>query len=265
MNIERKFKMFSTKEWIQYLQYKLSPDREKELEVEMTKNPFLNEAVKVIGDKENRALSHQSISLLIGEVQQYTGVSESRIVQSKENRVLEPSVPMNWKLIGFIVGALLLLGLLGYGIYYFLRNSANSVDQEQTMVEAETVSNIQSYADSSSLPMETIPNATTAASIPIDSVASATVKKPAAKPKPSQSSTSDGSSSDQSSSSTPAVKPISSINPAASQKERELFNQAQESFKQGNREEAKKILRELKSYDNPMKSQAETILKNIEN
>ena len=80
--------MFSTKEWIQYLQYKLSPDREKELEMEMTKNPFLNEAVKVIGDKENRALSHQSISLLIGEVQQYTGVSESRIVQAKENRVL---------------------------------------------------------------------------------------------------------------------------------------------------------------------------------
>lgn len=265
MSIERKFKMFSTKEWIQYLQYKLSPDREKELDVEMTKNPFLNEAVKVIGDKENRALSHQSISLLIAEVQQYTGVSESRIVQSKENRVLEPSIPMNWKLIGLIGGAILLLGLIGYGIYYFLSNSVSSADQEQTMVEAESVSNIQSYADSSSLPMETIPNATAAASIPADSVATSAIKKPAVKPKPSSTTSGDVNSNDQNTLSTPVVKPTSSINPAASEKERELFNQAQEIFKQGKREEAKKILRELKSYDNPMKSQAESILKNMDN
>lgn len=251
--------MFSTKEWIQFLQYKLSPEREKEMETEMTKNPFLNEAVKVIGDKENRALSHQSISMLIGEVQQYTGVSESKIVQSKENRDQEPSVPVNWKLIGLIVGALLLLGLIGYGIYYFLSNSVNSADQEQTMIEAESVSNIQSYADSSSLPMETIPSATAAASIPVDSVASSIIKKPVVKPKPSQTTISDGSSN------APTVKPVSSISPSASQKERELFNQAQEIFKQGKREEAKKILQELKSYDNPMKSQAESILKNMDN
>ena len=120
--------MFSTKEWIQYLQYKLSPEREKELEVELTKDAFLNEAIKVIGDKENRALSYQSISLLIGEVQQYTGVSESKIIQSKENKILEPSDPVNWQLIGFIIGGILLLGLLGYGIYYLLSNSPNSSD-----------------------------------------------------------------------------------------------------------------------------------------
>ena len=69
MNIEKKFKMFSTKEWIQYLQYKLSPEREKELESQLVKDPFLNEAVTTIGDKENRALAYQSISLLINEQQ----------------------------------------------------------------------------------------------------------------------------------------------------------------------------------------------------
>ena len=265
MSIERKFKMFSTKEWIQYLQYKLSPEREKELEVELTKDAFLNEAIKVIGDKENRALSYQSISLLIGEVQQYTGVSESKIIQSKENKILEPSDPVNWQLIGFIIGGILLLGLLGYGIYYLLSNSPNSSDPEQIMVEAESVSNIQSYADSSSLPMETIPSANVAASIPVDTAASVTVKKPVIKNKPSQTTVNDGTSNEQSTSSTPIVKSTSSMNPAASQKERELFNQAQEIFKQGKREEAKKILQELKSYDNPMKSQAESILKNMDN
>jgi hypothetical protein len=265
MMIERKFKMLSTKEWIQYLQYKLSPEREKELEVEMTKDDFLNESLKVIGDKENRALAHQSISFLISEVQEYTGVSESKIIQIKEIRSMEPTAPVNWKLIGLIAGGLLLLGLLGYGIYYFLSSDANNVDQEQTMVEAESVSSIQSYADSSSMPMETIPTASAAASNSVDTIAASTMKKPLFKAKSLQTTTESVNSSDQVSSTSPSVNPTPSINSAASQKERDLFNQAQEIYKQGNREGAKKILRELKSYDNPMKSQAESILKNMEN
>lgn len=46
MNIERKFKMFSTKEWIQYLQYKLSPEREKELEVQSAKDEFFKRSYR---------------------------------------------------------------------------------------------------------------------------------------------------------------------------------------------------------------------------
>jgi hypothetical protein len=264
MSIDKKFKMFSTKEWIQFLQYKLSPEREKELEVEMTKDAFLNDAVKTIGDKENRALSYQSIALLINEVQQYTGVSESKIVMSRENKSAEATAPINWKLIGIIVGAAMLIGLLGYGIYYFLSNASSVDSEEKTMIEAESVSNIQSYADSSAIPMETIPSAIVAASTPIDSIPAAGFKKPV-KPKSNQSSQTSTNPVEDNTTSGGSIKPTSSLNPSASQKERDLFNQAQESFKQGNREEAKRMLRELKSYDNPMKSQAETILKNIEN
>lgn len=261
MSIERKFKMFSTKEWIQFLQYKLSPEREKELEIQCEKDPFLKEAVNTIGDKENRALAYQSVALLINEVQQYTGVSESKIVKSRENVETKKEMPINWRIVGIIIMGIILMGILGYGIYYFLSSSPGVDAQDQTMVEAETVSSIQSYADSSSLPMETIPNAAVAASMPVDSV-SMTKQKVATKKNQSQSSSSIGDINND-------INPASSnaSNPAAavSQKERELFNQAQEIYKQGNREEAKEILRKLKSYDNPMKSQAETILKNMEN
>jgi hypothetical protein len=266
MNIERKFKMFSTKEWIQYLQYKLSPEREKDLESQLVKDPFLNEAVTTIGDKENRALAYQSISLLINEVQLYTGVSESKILKSKETSEEQTTMPINWKLIGIIAGGLLLLGMLGYGIYYFLSSSSGADNEEQTMVEAESVSNIQSYADSSSRPMEIIPNAVSAASTPVDtpisSLTKPVLKKPAIQGSNNLSNTSQVNSAPSKTSNSSAV---TSPSAALSQKERELFNQAQEIYKQGNREEAKRILRELKSYDNPMKSQAETILKNMEN
>ncbi|MCE2962765.1 MAG: hypothetical protein ACK5UE_03580 [Chitinophagales bacterium] len=266
MNIERKFKMFSTKEWIQYLQYKLSPEREKELESQLVKDPFLNEAVTTIGDKENRAQSYQSISLLINEVQHYTGVSESKILKSKETSEDNTAMPIDWKLVSMIAGGLFLLGMLGYGIYYFLSSSSGVDNEEQTMVEAESVSNIQSYADSSSRPLEVIPNAVSAASTPLDTPVSS-VTKPVLKKPAIQGSNNVASSTQLNSASSKASNSSAPNSPAAalSQKERELFNQAQEIYKQGNREEAKRILRELKSYDNPMKSQAETILKNMEN
>jgi len=266
MSIERKFKMFSTKEWIQYLQYKLSQEREKELESQLAKDPFLSETIATIGDKENRAVAFQSISLLISEVEQYTGVSESKIMKSKDAELIQPSTPINWKLIGIILGGLFFIGLFGYGIYYFISSNAESDGQEQSMVEAESVSNIQSYADSSSMPMEIIPNSLSAASTPVDT-SSAILQKPAQKKPANQNTSSLSGSSQANPTPTKSTTESSSASSAAaaSQRERELFNQAQEEFKKNNREEAKRILRELKSYDNPMKSQAETILKNIEN
>lgn len=265
MTIEKKFKMFSTREWIQFLQYKLSPEREKELEMQLEKDPFLQEAVVTIGDKENRALSYQSVSLLISEVQQYTGVSESKIARSKESVDVQTEVPVNWRLVGIIVGGALFLGILGYGIYHFLSSSPSETGEQPTMIEAESVSSIQSYADSSSLPMETIPSALPAASIPVDSSTIGT-SKPALKKSVSKPSSGETKTSQESVSPTRSSNNSSSAaNVAISQKERELFSQAQEMYKQGNREDAKKILRELKSYENPMKSQAETILKNMEN
>jgi len=266
MSIEKKFKMFSTREWIQFLQYKLSPEREKELEMQLEKDSFLQEAVATIGDKENRALSYQSVSLLISEVQQYTGVSESKIVRSKESVDVQTQVPINWKLIGILAGGIMLLGILGYGIYHVLSISPSENGEQPVMVEAESVSSIQSYADSSSLPMETIPSALPAASVPVDS-SSMSASKPSLKRSISKPSSGESLANQES-----VISPTrnsnnssSAPNLAISQKERELFNQAQEMYKQGNREDAKKILRELKSYENPMKSQAETILKNMEN
>lgn len=165
MNIERKFKMFSTKEWIQYLQYKLSPEREKELEVQSAKDEFLKEAIDILGDKENRAISYQSISFLINEVQDYTGVSESKISRVKERADYDTSTPIDWKMIGLIGAGILLIGLIIYGIFSLFAHLSNSPEQEQTLIEAESVSSVQSYADSSSLPMETIPNASSSAFI----------------------------------------------------------------------------------------------------
>lgn len=266
MSIDRKFKMFSTKEWIQYLQYKLSPEREKELEVQVAKDPFLKEAIETIGDKEHRALSYQSVTFLINEVQDYTGVSESKISRVKERADYDTSPPINWKLIGIVGAGVVILGLLLYGVYALINHLGNSPAQEQTMTEAESVSSVQSYADSSSLPMETLPN------VSPTSIQDSIANKPVVKTNPTAAASKpSGSAAQLNSSQTSNPIPAKTTNTStgnsmgASQKERELFNQAQEIFKQGNREEAKRILRELKSYDNPMKSQAETILKNMEN
>ena len=267
MNIERKFKMFSTKEWIQFLQYKLSQEREKEMEVQMTKEAFLKEAIETIGDKENRAVSFQSMTHLISEVQQYTGVSESKISRSKESIDYDVTAPINWKLIGVVSAGIALLCLLVFGVYALIHRLSNSPEQEQTMLEAESVSSIQSYADSSGMPMEIIPINTN------KRLVDTTPAKPAVKtnPYPSASmpakSGSTAANTGEESENTVLKNNTSNTSNSngASQRERDLFNQAQEIFKQGNREEAKRILRELKSYDNPMKSQAETILKNMEN
>ena len=262
MNIERKFKMFSTKEWIQYLQYKLSPEREKELEVQSAKDEFLKEAIDILGDKENRAISYQSISFLINEVQDYTGVSESKISRVKERADYDTSTPIDWKMIGLIGAGILLIGLIIYGIFSLFAHLSNSPEQEQALIEAESVSSVQSYADSSSLPMETIPNASSSALIDTASTRPVVKVNPAsAASKPSV------SNSVQSDNNTPARAANASVGNSngANKKERELFNQAQEIYKQGNIEEARRILRELKSYDNPMKSQAETILKKMGN
>ena len=157
--------MFSTKEWIQYLQYKLSPEREKELEVQSAKDEFLKEAIDILGDNENRAICYQSISFLINEVQDYTGVSESKISRVKERADYDTSTPIDWKMIGLIGAGILLIGLIIYGIFSLFAHLSNSPEQEQTLIEAESVSSVQSYADSSSLPMETIPNASSSAFI----------------------------------------------------------------------------------------------------
>lgn len=258
MSIDRKFNMLSTKEWIQYLQYKLTPEREKEIEIQSQKDVFLKEALDIIGDKENRALAYQSITYLINVIEGNTGVSESKITKVKSvSTNTNSGSSIQPKLIAIIIAGLILLGMLGYGIYYLIQQN-NSTNEESTMVEAQTISESQSYADSSLLPMETLPT-------PISAMTD-TTKVAKLTPKSNVKSSSNTNNSTEiiyrespvQSASEPKVESNSS-------KERELFQQAQDQFKNGNRDEAKRILKELKSYENPMKSQAETILKNMEN
>lgn len=264
MAIEKKFNMFSTREWIQYLQHKISSEREKELEDQATRDPFLKEAIDVIGTQENRPVAFQSISYLISVIEENTGISESKITRVQTARSSsEPS--FNPKLIMIILGGLVLALLIGFGIYYVINTPSNSVEEVSASI-ADSASVSASYADSSSRPFDVIPGT----SAPTMDTTPKTVTAPtssASKPiKTNSGNTASNSTSSQGESSS---KPTSSVSntPSAptSSKERELFSQAQDLFKQGNREEAKKILNELKSYDNPMKTQSENILKNMGN
>lgn len=261
MSIEKKFNKFSTKEWIQYLQYKLSPEREKELDMQTEKDPFLKEAVDTIGDKENRPIAYQSITYLINVIEQGTGVSESRITKTKtESPKASGATTVNPRiLLGAFVG-LIVLGLLAFGIYYFITHSSSSAE-EQTMTEAETVSETQLYADSSAMPLEALPTGSQAKpdTIKLTNPQSSATKPIATKPAVSEDEQRTKKENTTSSSMT------TTTSSTLSNRERELFNQAQEYYKQNNREEAVRILKELKSYENPMKSKAESILKNMEN
>jgi hypothetical protein len=256
MTIERKFNMFSTREWIQYLQYKLSPEREKELSENAERDPFLKEALSAIGSQENRPIAFQSISYLISIVEENTGVSESKITRAATTRRSSSPIAndsLNSKLILLIIGGFILAGVLGFGIYSLInhQSTSNQIDEITTLADSTTIANTN-YADSSSRPFDVIPSATT----PVD-----TLPKPIANP----SSSARKPISQQPTANTSST-PISNSPPVASGngKERELFEKAQDLYKQEKHDEAKKILRELKSYDNPMKAQAEKILSSLD-
>ena len=280
MAIKKKFNMFSTREWILYLQYKLSPEREKELNLRAEEDDFLKEAIEIIGEKENRPLAYQSLSQLISVIQENTGVSESKILKVKTGKLESDanSAPIfNLKLMLMSILGLILVGLLGYGIYYFSSSyDFTSDDIEEPMIEAETVSETQLYADSSTMPMETLPSAQTATSssesgnISNENTSSNSTSNERAQIRNTDSrveaSIQNGSAAEPD---VEVIKPNSESprpnNTLSNSKERELFNKAQDLYKGGDRDGAKKILRDLKSYENPMQSKAENILKNMEN
>jgi hypothetical protein len=264
--IERKFNMFSTKEWLQFLQYKISPEREKELIDKSTTDPFLREAIETISTQEFRPIAFQSLSYLIGQVEDATGVSESNITSEKISRRKDPT--MNRKLV-LLVGGILVLGLVAFGVYYLISNKTEVIEAEE-MNAMETLP-ASEMVDTSSKPFDVIPNTTvvidTATKIQKSTVGQTTVGK-----KKTSSGYNEGTSVTPSTtteskstgvSTTPAISSKQSSEPAQGSKERELFGQAQDMFKQGNRDGAKQILNQLNSYDNPMKSQSGKILENM--
>lgn len=280
--VERKFNMFTTKEWLQFLQYKLSPEREKELTDRTYHDPFLREAVETISNQENRPIAFQSLSFLINQIEDITGVSESKIMTRRGGPKKGVQIDRKWLV---LVLGLVLLTAVGYGIYWFVQNPMDLDETEE--INAADMEPIHTEGDSSSRPFDVIPSTTPlldttsnrTLSIETTDKKLPSVSGPRSSRKASDAHLSNtGLSPTQESSAkvvttTGAPVPTKSgasqnNNPVIniennSSKEREMFNQAQEMYKQGNKEGAKQILNNLKSYDNPMKAKSEQILESL--
>lgn len=270
MNIEKKFNMLSTKEWMQYLQYKLSPEREKELLDKTTSDPFLKEAVDAFNSLENRNIAFTSLSYIHDQVEEITGVSESKITSINIRKGSTPTI--NKSTILILVGALVLAGL-GALIYFLIQNGtfSSSSDSEETNV-VETTNTTTDGVDSSTLPLDALPNAmnsTPVADTPATSTTpSGSTVSPTSSVKKKKSSNyqNDNTANGQVDPNITYTSTPSNNGGANNySKETVQFNKAQDLYNAGKVEDAKAILNNLKSYDNPKKAQSENILKTISN
>jgi uncharacterized membrane protein YukC len=175
LNIEKKFTMLSTKEWMQYLQHKLPNDREKELLDKAEYDEFLRESLEAINSMEGRHLAYQSLNYIHQQIENTTGVSESRISNTNIDKYETPVDTKKYLMIGLVVLAVI---LIAYGVFYFFNNTthSNKENEENSMNElVEDTSSATNTIDSSSLPMEQItPDASSAANIPAATTSSAT-------------------------------------------------------------------------------------------
>jgi hypothetical protein len=250
LNIEKKFTMLSTKEWMQYLQHKLPNDREKELLDRAQYDEFLRESLDAINSMEGRHLAYQSLNYIHQQIENATGVSESRISNTNSNQYESPVDTKKYVMIGLGV---LAIALIAFGIFYFVNNntSNNEAEEDNTMNElVEDTTPVANSVDSSTLPMEQItPDANTAANVPVTTVTTtvASPNKSTSKPTPITGQSTNNTNSQNS----------------GENKDRKLFDEAQNLYKSGKIEESKAILNKLKSYENPYKGQSEDILKNL--
>jgi hypothetical protein len=250
LNIEKKFTMLSTKEWMQYLQHKLPNDREKELLDRAQYDEFLRESLDAINSMEGRHLAYQSLNYIHQQIENATGVSESRISNTNVNQYETPVDTKKYVMIGLGV---LAIALIAFGIFYFVNNNTSNTEEEEdnTMNElVEDTTPVANSVDSSTLPMEQItPDANTAASVPVTTATPmvASPNKPTSKPTPNTGQNTNNTNSQN----------------TGENKDRKLFDEAQNLYKSGKIEESKAILNKLKSYENPYKGQSEDILKNL--
>ncbi len=252
--IEKKFVLFSTKEWLQFLQYKLNPDREKELMDRSLMDPFLKEAVDTISDQNNRGVAFQSLCFLISEIEEVTGVSES--IVSGISPARSSASNDSHKKIAFIVGGLIVASLIGFSIYRMVTSS--SVPNEEDTISIDTSITITPIGlDTSASPLDVLPNT----GIPTVDSQPKVAELPNATKAASKPAITPNSSIGTQIISTPRTSTQSkSAENSSNIKANEQFNKAQELYKKGNNEEARKILENLKSYDNPRRKQAEKIL-----
>jgi len=258
IEIEKNFVKLSTKEWMQYLQYKLSPERERELMDHTQYDEFLRDALESINAMEGRHLAYNSLSYIHSQIEEMTGVSSSKITnQRTTNHYNNPAPSFNLnKILLIALGVAVVIGM-AIGIYYYMSSSSEEADlTEESTTESETAIQSNSTIDSSSMPMSTIQNNTaTMVDTPMNQTATTTVNNAMVQSAPSKPTESK-----------PKAKPSSNNTPpssASTNAEKDQFQKAQELYKQGKVSESKDILKKLNSYDNPYKSQSETLLKNL--
>lgn len=253
LNIEKKFTMLSTKEWMQYLQHKLPNDREKELLDRAQYDEFLRESLDAINSMEGRHLAYQSLNYIHQQIENATGVSESKISNTNVNQYETTVDTKKYLLIGlgFLVVAALILG-----IFYFVNNNmtkaTGEIEENPINELVEDTTPVTNTIDSSTLPMDQItPDATTAATVPATSTTIAPTSTSTNKPTPKPA--------------TSTVQPTTNLNNqnSAENNDRKLFDEAQNLYKSGKVNESKAILNKLKSYDNPYKGQSEEILNKL--
>lgn len=245
--------MLSTKEWMQYLQHKLPNDREKELLDRAQYDEFLRESLDAINSMEGRHLAYQSLNYIHQQIENATGVSESKISNTNVNQY---DTPVDTKKYVFIGLGVLVLAIIIFAISHFINANKNSNEtelEEDTMSEmVEDTSSLKSTStiDSSTLPMEQItPDANSAASVPVSSTSASsasTLRQVQKTNQPTFQSTNNTSTQN-----------------IGENKDRKLFDEAQNLYKSGKINESKAILNKLKSYDNPYKGQSEEILNKL--
>ena len=119
--------MLSTKEWMQYLQHKLPSEREKELIDRAQYDDFLRESLDAINSMEGRHLAYQSLNYIHQQIENATGVSESRISNTNVNQYETPIDTKKYLMIGLGV---LVFALIVFGIFYFVNNNTSTNNEE---------------------------------------------------------------------------------------------------------------------------------------
>ena len=254
LEVEKKFTMLSTKEWMQYLQHKLPADRERELNDHLLYDEFLKEAVESINALDGRHIAFQSLNFIHQQIFETTGVSESKVINSSYHTNSNTNSFSSKKILYIILG-FALISMLALGIFWFINSKTSSSENTEETETTEEVLEIDNTAsqpivDSTMMPLETIESAskTTPSANAVSLTPAGNRNKSASKTTEEKNELNNNTSNQ-----------ISSSN-----NERSQFEQAQEYYKNGKVNEAKAILKKLSSYENSQTKQAESILKNIE-
>jgi hypothetical protein len=255
LEVEKKFTMLSTKEWMQYLQHKLPADREREVNDHLQYDEFLKEAVDSINALDGRHIAFQSLNFIHQQIFETTGVSESKVINS-DYYTNSNTNSFNTKKIMYIIVGIAFISIIALGLFWFLNSKSNTsenLNESENKEEVLEVDNTatQPIVDSTLMPLETIesksPNTPSANAVSLTPAGSQ--NKSLGNLKTNEKKELNNNPSNQNSS---------------TNNERSQFEQAQELYKNGKINEAKGILKKLSSYENSQTKQAESILKNIE-